>query len=362
MGRHPKHPLVVTDDQRSELQRLVRAHSTPQALAKRATMILYLDQGMNQRQTAEHIGCARSLVSHWRKRFIELGMYGLQDAPRSGRPRTISDERVAQVVEQTLETTPEGHTHWSQRLMAQHAGVSHDTVGRIWRAFGLKPHLKQSFRLSNDPEFIEKLHDVVGLYLSPPENALVLCVDEKPQIQAKQREVPIIPMQPCCAESHSSQYKRHGTTVLFAALEAASGKVMATCKRKRRSSEFVEFLEQVNQEAPADKELHLILDNLNTHKSPPVKRWLLEHPRVHLHFVPTYSSWLNLVESFFSQVQRRVLERGSFRSVAEVEQALMEYVEVTNQDPTPFKWTKSADLILKKIGRRCQRILQSCTS
>lgn len=359
MARPYKQELHVTEEQRAELDRLIAAHTTPQSLARRARIIVLLDSGLHLREVGEQVGTTHQTVAHWRNRFIQLGMHGLRDAPRSGRPRTISDERVADVVMRTLESTPKAQTHWSRRLMAKEVGMSADTIGRIWRAFGLKPHLTESFRLSDDPEFLEKLYDVVGLYLSPPTNALVLSVDEKPQIQAKQDEVAVLPMQPGSVEGHSSQYKRHGTTVLFAALEVATGRVVASCKSRRRTEEFVEFLAQIERQTPEGVQLHLILDNLNTHKSVPVQTWLLEHSRVHLHFVPTYSSWLNLVESFFAQIQRRVIDRGSFTSVEALERALLEYIERNNEDPKPFKWTKTAEQVLASLERRCLRTLRS---
>ena len=315
-GRPRKHVLVVTPEQRAELERWLRTHSTPNSVAKRARIILALDDGATLEQAGATVERSRQTAMHWRGRFLELGLAGLHDAPRSGRPRTLDDARVEAVVKRTLETEPQARTHWSRRSMAAAEGLSADTIGRIWRTFGLKPHLKTSSRLSGGPEFVDKLYDVVGLYLSPPENALVLSVDEKPQIQATEREAPVLPMSVGRPEGHASQYVRHGTTVLFAALEVASGRVIASCKGRRRSAEFVEFLEQIDRETAPELELHLILDNLSTHNSPETKRWLLAHPRFHLHFTATYSSWMNLVESFLrsgaaSRARARQLrERG----------------------------------------------------
>ena len=359
MGRPPKQALLVTPEQHAELARLERTPSTPNSIARRARILLALDQGCTLQQAGERVGVTHQTVAQWRTRFLELGVDGLRDAPRPGRPRTVDDERVARLVARTLETLPPARTHWSCRSMAAAEGLSPDTVSRIWRSFGLKPHRSESFRLSNDPEFIEKVYDVVGLYMSPPANALVLSVDEKPQIQALERDAPVMPMSVGRPEGHASQYVRHGTTVLFSALEVASGRVIACCKPRRRSAEFVEFLEQIEAASEPGLELHLILDNLNTHKSPETKRWLLAHPRVRLHFTPTYSSWLNMVEGFFAKVERRVLERGSFPSVESLHQALLAYVEATNADPVPFRWTKSAEQILASLEKRCQLLLRS---
>jgi transposase len=340
------------------LEALLARHSTPQSVARRAQIVLLLGDGLSQGEVARRVGVTRPVVAKWLKRFVESGLDGLDDAPRSGRPRTVLDEQVADIVRQTLETTPKGQTHWSQRQMAQRVGLSHQTVGRIWRAFGLKPHLVEGFRLSNDPYFVDKVHDIVGLYVAPPVHAVVLSVDEKTQLQATERAAPVVPMQPAQPERRSTEYVRHGTTNLFAALDVATGEVIGQMKHRKRAREFVEFLGFVDRHVPADLDLHLILDNINTHKAPAVKAWLLDHPRVELHFVPTYSSWLNAVEGFFALLQRRAVERGTFTSVKALEQAVMGYIEAHNKETKPFVWTKPADEILKKVRRYCERTIR----
>jgi transposase len=284
---------------------------------------------------------------------------GLHDGPRPGAPRTIDDDKVEEVIVRTLESTPKGATHWSTRQMAKAVGISHDSVSRIWRAFGLKPHRSETFQLSADPLFVEKVRDVVGLYMRPPDNAVVLCVDEKSQVQALDRTQPVRPMQPGRTERRTPEYRRHGTTSLFAALDVATGNVIGKCFRRHRAVEFRKFLNLVDKEVPDDLDVHVIVDNYSTHKAPEIKPWLARHPRFHFHFIPTHSSWLNQVERWFGLLTDKQIKRGSHRSVPTLECAIYEFVEAHNEDSQPFKWVKTADEILAKIKRFCQRTLQA---
>jgi transposase len=297
-------------------------------------------------------------VAVWRRRFVEERLDGLYDEPRVGAPRTITDERVEEIVVQTLETTPRGCTHWSTRKMAKKAGVSHTSVGRIWRANGLKPHIVRGFKLSNDPQFIEKVRDVVGLYMNPPDNAVVFSVDEKPGIQALERAQPVLPMDLGTPERRTHNYIRHGTLDLFAAINVASGEVIAATKAKHRAKDLVDFLREIDRSIQPGLAAHVILDNLSAHKAPSVKRWLLRHPHFHLHFTPTYASWLNLVERFFALLNTEALTRGSFTSIPQLRGAILEYIEVHNENPKPFVWTKTADEILDKVREFGLRTLQ----
>jgi transposase len=290
-------------------------------------------------------------VGYWRNRFIGGGVDALWDEPRPGAPRKIGDEQVEKAVQTVLETTPKGATHWSTRMMAQKLRLSQSTVSRIWRAFGLKPHRTETFQISRDPYFIEKVRDVVGLYMSPPVNALVLCVDEKSQIQALNRTQPILPMRPVQVERHTPEYQRNGTTSLFAALDVATGNVIGKCFRRHRTIEFEKFLDHVDSQVPPDLEVHLIMDNYGTHKAAPIKRWLLRRPRYHLHFTPTHSSWLNQIERWFALLSERQIKRSSHHSVKELETAISEFIQTHNADPKPFRWVKSADQILKNLQR-----------
>jgi transposase len=290
-------------------------------------------------------------VGKWRKRFVEKRFDGLYDDPRVGAPRKISDADVEAVVVETLESTPKGRTHWSTRKMAKKAGMSHATVGRIWRTFGLKPHITKSFKLSPDPQLVEKIRDVVGLYMSPPDKAVVFSFDEKSQIQALERAQPVLPMDLGQPERHTHNYVRHGTLDLFAALNVATGEVIARCKRQHRSSDFVAFLREIDERVEPELAVHVVLDNLSAHKSPTVQRWLLRHPRFHFHFTPTYASWLNLVERFFGLLTEEALRRGSHTSVPQLRQAILDYVDVHNEEEKPFVWTKTADEILAKMRR-----------
>lgn len=354
-GRPHKAPLVVREEDRVELARWSRRVKSSNGLAQRARIVLRCAEGAASSAVAVDLGLTNATVGKWRSRYIARGLDGLLDEPRCGAPRTVSDEQVEEVLTQTLETMPRDATHWSTRAMARASGLSHTTVRRIWSAFGLQPHRVEHFKLSNDPQFIEKVRDIVGLYLSPPERALVLCADEKAQIQALDRTQPILPLRPGVAERRTHDYLRHGTTNLFAALDIASGSVIGELHRRHRSIEFKSFLEKIDREVPADLDIHLVLDNYGTHKTPLIQRWLLRHPRFHLHFTPTYSSWINQVERWFVGLTERQLRRGSHRSTGQLESAIRRYLATSNEDPKPFVWVKTADQILASVRRFCQR-------
>lgn len=349
-----KRELVVTAEQKAELRRLVASGKTPQAIARRARIILLCDEGLTFTEAGQRVGVTLQNVAIWRNRFIDYGIDGLNDANRRGRPRTVDDDKVEEVVRKTLNSTPPAQTHWSQRQMAARVNISRESVGRIWRAFGLKPHLSETFELPRDPDFVEKVKDVVGLYVNPPTSAVVLSVDEKTQVPAHEHFGEVQPMQFGHPERHSSKYIRHGITNLFAALDVATGRIISTCARRRGSKEFVDFLKEVDAQVDPELDLHIIVDNLNIHKSETCKLFLLEHPRVELHFLPTYSSWLNLIESFFSILQRRALARGNFTSVEELEAAIEDFIEAHNDNPTLFKWTKTAEQVLEGVSRYCK--------
>jgi transposase len=352
--------LDLTEAERAELRRLLRRRGVGQALAQRIRVVLACaEPGATNLGVAEALGVSRQTVATWRGRFAEHRLEGLTDAPRSGAPRTIGDAAVERLVALTLEEAPRGATHWSTRAMARRAGMSQTAVSRIWRAFGLRPHRAETFKLSSDPAFVDKVRDVVGLYLAPPERALVLCVDEKPQIQAAQGTAPAFPMRPGQPERRTHDYKRHGTVDLFAALDVRAGTVIGACKGRHRAVEFRAFLDQVEAAVPADLEVHLVLDNLKTHKTRLVQDWLVKRPRWHLHFTPTGASWLNLVECWFALLSRRRLQRGAFASTDDLEAAILAYIAETNADPKPFVWTKTADDILASVARFCQRTSNS---
>ncbi len=355
MGR-PKARLEVDERQRKQLMAIVRRTSSSQAHVMRARIVLECAKGLDNQDVAEELGTTGQTVGKWRRRFIADGLEGLFDAPRLGAPRSVSDERVATVIRKTLEGSPKNATHWSTRSMGKQVGISPSSVSRIWRAFGLKPHRMDSFSLSGDPFFVEKVHDVVGLYMRPPDNALVLCVDEKSQIQALDRAQPMLPIRPTVSTRQTDRYIRHGTTTLFAALDVTTGRVIGKCFRRHRAKEFIRFLNEIDGNVPQELEVHLILDNYATHKTPDVKRWLLRHPRFLLHFTPTKSSWLNLVESFFSLLSRRKLKRGVHRSTQALEKDIRGFLDGHNDDPTPFVWTKTADQILRSLERYCSDI------
>jgi transposase len=317
--------------------------------------------GRTNTAVAEELRVSRQTVGKWRSRFSEQRLDGLLDAPRPGVPRTVSDEQVEQVVTLTLESTPKGATHWSTRVMAKRAGLSHMSVHRIWRAFGLQPHRAETFKLSTDPLFIEKVRDIVGLYLNPPERSLVLSVDEKSQIQALDRTQPLLPMSLGYPEQRTHDYVRHGTTSLFAALDVATGKVIGKCYRRHRAKEFKKFLDIIDAAVPTDLDIHLICDNYGTHKTPAIQSWFAKRPRYHVHFTPTSASWLNQVERWFALLSTRAIKRGTHRSTIALEKAIREFIEVSNEDPKPFVWTKSADEILASMARFCVRILNDHT-
>ncbi len=354
----PKASLELTEKERSTLQRLARRRKTNQGLATRARIILRCSSGLNNKQVAEQLGVRQHTVGKWRSRFISDRLDALIDAPRSGAPRQISDDDVEQVVVDTLERMPKGASRWSTRDMAKKAGISHMSVARIWRAFGLKPHRSETFQLSTDPCFIEKVRDVVGLYLSPPSNAVVLSVDEKSKIQALNRTQPLLPMGPGDVEKRTPEYERHGTTSLFAALDVATGSVIGKCFRRHRAREFIAFLRLVDKSIEPDLDVHIVLDNLATHRTEAVARWLAKHPRFRLHFIPTHSSWLNQVECLFSILTEKQLKRGVHRSVRAVEAAVYEFLSVHNEEAKPFKWVRDADEILASIARFCSKTLK----
>src|SRR6476659_808597 len=350
-------PLVLADDERQVLEAWARRRKTAQALALRSRIVLACADGSSVTEAAAGLGTSRATVAKWRSRFLQGRLQGLSDEPRPGRPRTVTDEHVEKVIAATLEQKPPGgDTHWSTRSMAKTAGVSQSTVSRIWRAFGLKPHVVQAWKLSSDPQFIEKVRDVVGLYMAPPENALVLCVDEKSQIQAIDRTAPCLPMLPATPARMTHDYVRNGTTSLFAAFDLASGSVIAQPYRQHRHQEFGKFLKLIDKAVPKDLDLHLVLDNYATHKTPAIKEWLLKHPRFPLHFTPTSSSWLNLVERWFAELTNRKLRRSAHRSVTELEDDIRKWINEWNKNPKPFVWTKSADDILETVAEYCQRI------
>jgi transposase len=358
LGR-PLTPIVLTADERSTLEGWARRRTTAQAVALRARIVLQAAAGATNTGIGERERVTKGTVSKWRGRFLRKRLEGLLDEPRPGVPRTITDADVEAVITQTLETTPTAATHWSTREMAKASGLSQSAISRIWRALGLQPHRVETFKLSKDPQFVEKVRDIVGLYLHPPDRALVLCVDEKSQIQALDRSAPILPLQPGIPERRTHDYRRHGTTSLFAALDVATGKVLGECHRRHRSQEFLQFLRTIDACVPPALDIHLILDNYGTHKTPRVRRWLATHPRFHVHFTPTGASWLNLVERWFALLSEKQIKRGAHRSTRALEDAIREYLAMTNGSPKPFVWTKTADEIFASVARYCQRISDS---
>ena len=353
-------PLVLADGERRVLEGWARRPKTAQALALRSRIVLACAGGAPVSAVAGELGVSRTTVAKWRSRFLRDRLDGLSDEPRPGRPRTVTDEHVEKVITTTLEQPPpKGDTHWSTRSMAREAGVSQSTVSRMWRAFGLKPHAVQTWKLSTDPLFIDKVRDVVGLYMSPPENALVPCVDEKSQIQALDRTAPALPMLAGTPTRRTHDYVRNGTTSLFAALDLASGPVIAQHYRRHRHQEFLRFLKLIDAAVPKDLDLHLVLDNYATHKTPAIHQWLLRHPRFCLHFTPASSSWLNLVERWFAELTSRKLRRSAHRSVTELEADIRKWVNEWNKDPRPFVWTKTAGQILDTLAAYCERINDS---
>jgi transposase len=355
----PIPPLTVTPTERETLERWARRAKTAQAVAQRARLILGCAGGKTNTVVAHELRVTKQTVGKWRSRFLSRRLDGLLDEPRPGAPRTITDVQVERVLTRTLETTPADATHWSTRSMAKASGLSRSAVHRIWRAFALQPHRTDTFKLSADPLFIEKVRDIVGLYLNPPDRALVLCVDEKSQIQALDRTQPLLPMRPGQVERRTHDYTRHGTTSLFAALDAKTGAVLGQLHRRHRSIEFRKFLDTIDDEVPADLDVHLILDNYGTHKTALIRRWLARRPRFHTHFTPTSASWLNLVERWFAALTQKQIKRGAHASTRALEAAIRQYITVTNEAPTPFVWTKTADEILASVARFCHRISET---
>jgi transposase len=350
----PKAELTVTDDERGQLLRWSRRAKSSQALALRSRIVLACAEGLDNKTTAAELGCTAATVGKWRSRFLAHRLDGLTDEPRPGRPPTIGVDQVEDVVVATLESVPRNATHWSRAKMAERTGLSKSTIGRIWRSFELKPHREDGFKLSDDPLFVEKVHDIVGLYVNPPESAVVLCVDEKSQVQALGRSQPAFPMMPGMPEKRTHDY-RHGTTSLFAAFNTVDGTVISSLHRRHRSTEFRKFLTKIDQQVPEHLDVHLVCDNYGTHKHPTIKDWLADHPRVTMHFTPTYSSWLNQAERFFAYVSTDLLQRSDHRSVQALERDIRNWVEAWNNDPKPFIWTKTAEQILDSPRQLLQR-------
>lgn len=355
----PKLPIILEEQDRRQLLALAQSRSLPHGLVNRARLVLLAAEGRSNVSIAEKLGLSQQSVCLWRKRYLQHGMQGLHEELRSGRPRSISDEKVATLVRKTLKSTPKDGTHWTIRGISKETHLSRATVHRIWQAFGLQPHRQKSFKLSTDPFFVEKVRDIVGLYLSPPENAVVLCVDEKSQIQALERTQPMLPMGLGYVEGVTHDYERHGTTTLFAALNIANGDVISQCKPRHRHQEYLSFLKLVEENVPQNLDIHLVVDNYSTHKHPRVKRWLAIHNRWHVHYIPTYSSWLNQVEIWFNLITQRAIRRGTFRSVKELVLKIDEYVRQYNRHARPFVWTATADSILTKIKRLSQAISET---
>jgi putative transposase len=351
--------VVLSKEERIFLETQSRRHRAPRSLSDRCRIILLCAEGLTSKEVAARMGVHEHTVGKWRRRFVKDRIDGLTDEARSGRPRTIEDDRIAAVVERTLHSTPKDATHWSIRSMAKETGLSHTTVRRIWNAFGLQPHRSQTFKLSTDPLFVDKVQDVVGLYLSPPDRAIVLSVDEKSQIQALDREQPVLPMMPGMAERRTHTYVRHGTTSLFAALDVATGFVIGKCYKRHRAQEFLDFLKQIDSRMPEQLDVHLIMDNYATHKTTKVKAWLARRPHWHVHFTPTSSSWINQVERWFAELTRKQLQRGVHRSTAELEKDIRTFIDCHNLNPKPYRWTKSADDILAAVKRFCQKTEQT---
>jgi transposase len=348
--------IEVSDEERAQLESWARRRSSAQALALRCRIVLLAAQGLNNTEIARRLGVHRPMVHKWRSRFAEHRLDGLVDEPRPGKPRSITDEQVEEVIVKTLETTPKDATHWSTRSMAREVGLTQSAVLRIWHAFGLAPHRQETWKLSKDPQFVAKVRDVVGLYLNPPERAVVLCVDEKSSIQALDRTAPILPMLPGTPQRATHDYKRSGTSSLYAALDITTGKVIGSLHARHRAIEFKKFLQTLDREVPGDLDVHVILDNSSTHKTPQIKKWLAGHPRFVLHFTPTSSLWLNLVERWFSELTNKKLRRGTHRSVRELNKDIRAWITDWNENPRPYVWTKTAEEILDSITRYCNQI------
>jgi transposase len=360
MARGPQPvPVDLSDAERAQLVSWSRRRTSAAGLAMRSRIVLAAVEGGSNTEIAARLELNRGTVRRWRQRFLEARLDGLVDEPRPGRPRTVSDAEIEKLITETLEKAPKTDTHWSTRSMATHLGMSQSTVSRVWRAFGLAPHKTETWKLSKDPQFTDKVRDVVGLYLDPPERALVLCVDEKTQIQALNRTAPVFPMLPGTPERASHDYLRYGTSSLYAALDLATGKVIGSLHSRHRAVEFGKFLRKIDTEVPDDLEVHLVLDNASTHKTPAIKRWLAAHPRFVLHFTPTSSSWLNLVERWFAELTTKKLQRSAHRSVAALNKDIRAWIEAWNDNPKPYVWTKTADDILDSIANYCRRISDS---
>lgn len=351
--------IVLSDDERAQLESWERRRTSAQALAERSRIVLAAAEGFKNAEIAARLGVSRETVRKWRNRFAEHRLDGLSDEPRPGQPRKITDEKVEEVIVKTLETQPKDATHWSTRSMAKEVGLSQTAISQIWRAFGLQPHRQGSWKLSKDPLFIEKVRDVVGLYMNPPERAVVLCVDEKSQIQALNRTAPILPMLPGTPERATHDYKRHGTSSLYAALDLCTGKVIGRLHSRHRAIEFKKFLQTIDTEVPENLDVHLVLDNSSTHKTPEIQRWLIARPRFKLHFTPTSSSWMNLVERWFAELTNKKLRRSAHTSVRQLNHDIRAWIETWNENPQPYVWTKTADQILESIARYCERITDS---
>jgi len=355
----PTKPLDLTPQEKEKLAMLARRPKSSQAIAMRARIVLACAEGMSNGAAANRLRITGATVCKWRERFRVNRLEGLLDEPRPGAPRSITDAQVEEVVTKTLESMPANITHWSTRLMAEKAGLSQTAIVRIWHAFGLQPHRVENFKFSKDPQFVEKVRDIVGLYMSPPDRAIVLCVDEKSQVQALNRTQPILPLAPGVPARQSHDCERHGVTSLFAALDVASGVTISQCYRRHRHQELLRFLNDIDANLPRGVDVHLVMDNYGTHKVTKVRAWLARHPRYHVHFTPTSASWLNLVERLFAEVTERCVRRGSHTTIRALEKAMLEYLDQRNRDPKPFVWTADADLILGKVGRLCERISDS---
>jgi transposase len=351
----PKVALILTDEERRRLDSLAHRSRSAPHIARRARIILTCAEGVDSKVVARRLHVTPGTVCKWRGRFIKHRLDGLYDEPRPGAKRTVTDEQVEQVIVRTLETTPRGATHWSTREMAKAVGLSHMAISRIWRSFGLQPHRTETFKLSTDPLLIDKVRDIAGLYLDPPAHAAVFCVDEKPQIQALDRTQPLLPMQPGQVERRTHDYKRHGTTTLFAALNAKTSEVITQFHQRHRSAQFREFLDLIEAQVPRRLDVHMIMDNYSTHKTALIRNWFAKRPRFHVHYTPTYGSWLSLVERWFAELTMKQIRRGTYRSVAQLKAGIQEFIDAHQADPKPFVWTKSADEILASIARFAQR-------
>ncbi|MBY8975899.1 IS630 family transposase [Rhodobacteraceae bacterium NNCM2] len=351
--------IELSEQERGFLEAQVRRHKAARSLSDRCRIVLRCADGLTSKEVAAELGHSEHTVGKWRRRFAEHRIEGLSDEYRVGRPRSVSDAQVADVIKRTLETTPKDATHWSIRSMAAEVGLSHTTIRRIWNTFGLQPHRSETFKLSTDPLFVDKVQDIVGLYMSPPNRAIVLCVDEKSQIQALDREQPVLPMAPGVAERRTHTYIRHGTTSLFAALDIATGAVIGKYYKRHRATEFLDFLKRIDSQMPQGPDVHIVMDNYATHKTPKIKAWLARRPHWHVHFTPTSASWINQVERWFAELTRKQLQRGVHRTVAELAADIVAFIEAHNKDPKPYKWVKSADEILASVKRFCQRTNQN---